>query len=271
MHIAYDDTLFSPFSVRFESRTLLLLGTLFCLAWQIAVTIFLAVIGRYDLQMYTFWSYTMQTAFYALLLFALLHQHTLFTVTVMLALPVVLANVVFVLLAIVIIIANNDEVYIKGSECAVPPGKTTMSQLHTGDFEIHVFTVFRLFVLLLAGLSYFSERIIVAQLRRWRADNRWFYFIYWVFFPLGIIVTYQWIFNVNHLYPTSFTAVQRFFILGGIAVGWQLVAWLIFTQLATPRQLHVHALPDTTSILTGALPGVGVVERAHDDPAVPTL
>jgi hypothetical protein len=253
MHSA-TDPLYSPFDLRITSWWLSVIATVVCLAWHIAATIYLAVIHEYHMNMYTYWSYTFETAFYVGLLAALLHQHTLLTALVIYALPIVLGNAIFVMLAIVIFIFNNGKLYIKGSVCAVPPGDLSMAALHTGDWEIHGFTVIRLFVLLLAGVFFFALRILIAQGKRWGVVMRWGYFTYWMFTPLSALVLYQWIFDIDKLYPTHFTKVQRIFLLGGISIVTQFVFWIIFLQKQDVDQVHVHALP-----------GIEMIEHHKED------
>jgi hypothetical protein len=243
--------LYSPFDLRISSYWLSVIATVLCLACQLAATIYLAVIHEYHLNMYTYWSYTFETAFYVGLLAALLHQHMLLTALVIYALPIVLGNAVFVMIAIIIIIYNNGKLYIKGSVCAVPPGDLSMAALHTGDWEIHGLTLFRLFMLLLAGVFFFTLKIIIAQGRKWGVVMRWAYFVYWMFTPLSALVLYQWIFDINKLYPTSFTKVQRIFLLGGISIVTQLVFWIIFLQKQNVDQVHVHALPGLDMLKPG--------------------
>jgi hypothetical protein len=263
------DYLYSPFSLRLTSVLLLRVAVFLCLAWQVAITILLAVIGQYHMNMYTYWSYTIQTAFYALLFVALFYQRTLFTLTVMVVLPFVLGNVVFVAVAIVVIIANNAQAYIDGTVCDVPPGKTTIEHLHTGDWEIHGGTVFRLFVVLLCGLEYFSQRIIVRQLVLWRAPTRWLFFFYWMVGPILLITIYQLCFDVDKLYPTSFNLVQRTFILAGITLVWQLISWLIFTQVQQLHSIHAHALPTYKQLFDAQHQHIEILEQQPPPPPHP--
>lgn len=242
-------TLYSPFSVRFTARLLLRVFTALLLAWQVGTTIFLAVEHEYHLNMYTYWSYTILTAFYAALFVATLIEHVALTWTMLVALPLVLGNVVFVAVAILVIIANDAEAYRDRSECDTPPGKLTLEMLRTGDWIIHGGPVFGVLLLMIVGLEFFAQHTLVRQLRRWNAAGHWLYWLYWMAAPIVLVSIYQLIFDVGKLYPTHFTAVQRTLLLAAIIVVWQLVTWLVFTQVATVDQFHTHALPSAHSLL----------------------
>lgn len=179
----------------------------------------------------------------AVLVVALFWEWLLITLTVTFALPVVLGNAVFVALAIIIILANNAEAYRKGSECDTPPGDLSLEKLHTGDWLIHGGPVFGLMLVLLAGLEFFSHRLIVAQLRAWSAAWQWFYWLYWMLAPLTLIVIYQLCFDVDARYPTSFSLAQRTVILAALTLCTQLLWWIIFTQVSEQSQLHAHSVP----------------------------
>jgi hypothetical protein len=250
MYIASSSAaLYSPFSVRFTARLLLRVFTALLLAWQIGTTIFLAVTHEYKLNMYTYWSYTILTAFYAALLAALFIEHLVLTWTLIVALPIVLANVVFVAVAILVIVANDAEAYRRRSECDTPPGDLTLEMLRTGDWLIHGGPVFGVLLLMIAGLEFFSQHTLVRQLRRWNAAGHWLYWLYWMVAPIVLVSIYSLIFDVGKLYPTHFTAVQRTLILAAIIVVWQLVAWVVFTQVASADQFHTHAMPSAHSLL----------------------
>lgn len=235
--------IWTPFSLRLRSRLLLLIDASLSFTLQVVITILLCIWHQYHMNMYTFWSFTLLTAFYAALIAALLFEHLVLTLTILFALPLILGNVVFVAIAIIIIIANDADAYIDGSKCDVPPGKRTIEHLHTGDWVIHGGPVFGVMLLLLCGLEFFSQRVIVHQLRLWNAAYQWLYWLYWMLSPLAVMTLYQLIFDVDKLYPNHFTVAERVLILAAVTLIWQIITWFIFTQVATHHQLHPHALP----------------------------
>jgi hypothetical protein len=252
----------TPFSVRLRSLLLLRIMVALALAWQIGSTILLAVVHEYNMNMYTFWSYTLLTVFYTVLAVALFWERMLITLTTVFALPLVVGNAVFVALAIIIILANNAEAYRKGSECDTPAGDLSLEELHTGDWLIHGGPVFGLLLVLLAGLEFFGQRLIVRQLRTWTAASQWLYWVYWMVSPLVLIVIYQLCFDVDKLYPTSFTLTERTLILAALTLCTQLLWWLIFTQVPEHEQLHAHSVPTLHDVVVHGHGG-----NAHFEPS----
>lgn len=243
------DKLWTPFSVRLRSRLLLFIIVALFEAADFAIIIALCVWHQYKMNMYTYWSFTILTAFYALLLVSIVVERLFFTLTVLFALPVVLGNVVFVAIAIIIIIANNAEAYRKGSVCANPPGDMSLESLHTGDWIVHGLPVFGVMVVLLCGLEFFSQNIIAKQLKAWNAALQWLYWLFWMLGPLALITLYQLIFDVNKLYPTSFSVAERTAILASVVLIWQFLTWLIFTQVSQYQQIHAHSVPSLHNLV----------------------
>lgn len=242
--------LLTPLSVRFSSLALTRIFALVGLTWQVVTTILLAVAGQYHMYMYTYWSYTALTAFYAVLSVALFWERLAITLFSLFWLPFVMGNSVFVLLAITIIIANDATAYIDGSVCDTPPGSLTIEKLHTGDTLIHVLPVLWLGATLLAGLEYFSQRLIVAQVSAFSAAGQWLYWLFWMTGPLVLISIYQLAFDVDKLYPTSFSVGARVAILGAVSITTQLGWWIILTQHQIVHQIHAHSLPTPLQVLS---------------------
>lgn len=264
----------TPFSIRFSTRNTLLAATLYVLAYQIAVSVVLFVNNAYDMTMFTLWSFTIFSAFTVALLVSLFVEHLVFTLAILFALPIVMGNVVFVAITIVIIIANNSEVLTKGTACeqpTPPPNAISMSAVHTGDAFLHPFMVFNLFVMLLAGGAYFSKHIIVRSLRSFPPWAQWLYFVFWMCASLVFMLTpYQLSFNVAKKYPTSFSPVEREFIMLGVLWLWMLAAWFIFTaDHETDRQTlastRVSWLPSVEEMKQGRLTGLGAPSTAHHE------
>ena len=94
-------------SVKFILRVVVAL----LLAMQIAVTILIAVNGSYDMSMFTFWNYTMLTAFFVLLLAALFYERWLLTIAFAI-LPMMLGTTFIISVAIVIIVQRNADIFL---------------------------------------------------------------------------------------------------------------------------------------------------------------
>lgn len=269
-----DAQAWTPFSVRFRGKTLLRLATLLVLAVQIALTIVLAINDAYHMDMFTLWSFTILTAFSAVLLVALYVEWVPLTYAVLFGLPLVIGNVVFVAVAIIVIIANDATVYAEGSPCEQPPPADpdiTVEQLHTGDWLEHGWPVFGVFLILLAGGEYLSRFIVVRTLRSFNAVSQWLYWFYWMFASLVLLIIYQAIFDVDEMYPTSFTTVERTFILFAIILIWQTITWTIFIAEYSVEDVNFYWLPTWAEVARGCAVGSGQPVAGVAEYTMPTL
>jgi hypothetical protein len=269
-----DGRAWTPFSLRFRGKTLLRVTSALVLVAQIVLTILLAVNNAYNMGMFTLWSLTVLTVFVAVLLASLFVQYWLLTDTLLFGLPVVVGLVTFVVIAIIVIIANNSSDYTKNTPCAQPPPadpKYTVSQVHTGDWLEHFWPVAALTLILLAGAEFLANYVVVRSLRSFTPIGQWLYFIYWMNGALVLLVIYDSIFDIDKIYPTSFTAVQRFFIL--LAIIWivMLYAWWIFTARYALDEMHVTWLPTIAEWARGRTAGAGLPSPLHHEMLLPTL
>jgi len=269
-----DGKAWTPFSVRFRGKTLLRVATAFVLVVQIALTIVLAVNGAYHMKMFTLWSFTLLTVFSAFLLVSLYTEHWLLTNAVLFGLPFILGNVVIVAIAIVVIIANDSTVYAHGTPCQSPPPANpehTVSQLHTGDWAEHAWPVFAVVLILLAGGEFLATYMVVRSLRSFSPLGQWLYWIYWMCASLVLLIVYQLIFDINKIYPTSFTTAERTLILFAIVWVWQAVTWWIFTAAYTLEDVHMYWLPTLRDLAAGTLSGEGAPSTSHHELIVPDV
>lgn len=262
-----ENQVWTPFSVRFTARITLLAATLLVLAFQIAITVVAAVNDAYDLTMFTLWSFTMLTAFLVVLVAALIIERALFTLLVLFGLPLVLGNVVFVAVTIIVIIANNSAVYTDGSTCEQPPpaDPISMSNLHTGDWVLHGWPVFAMFLVLIAGGQYFARRVVIPSLRSFKPVWQWLYFLYWECVSLVPLAIYQSIWDVDKKYPTSFTTAERTLIMLAILWVWMTALWAVFTAEYSPDQMDVRAMPHIEDLAEGRLWGTATPSTAHHE------
>lgn len=247
----------TPATVRFHTKTMLRATTAAVFGVLLAVTIVLAVNHAYNMAMFTLWSFTLATAFSLVLLVTLWVQHLLLTHTLLFFLPLVLTNVVFVVFAIVIIIANNSTVYTNNTPCADPPDpnpKYTVSQLHTGDWVEHGLPVFGLMLILLAGGLTLMRFVLRRALDSWSPLLQWAYFAFWMLASLVLLGIYSLAFDVADTYPTSFSTAESALIAVGIIFVWQLFTWLVFTSITVSDDIHI-SLPATPAefLATGHL------------------
>ena len=262
----------TPFTWRFSGETVLRCVVVLVLAYQVTLTILLAINDAYHLNMYTLWAFTLYTASAALLLAALFIESWLLTLMVLFALPLIAGTIILVAVLIIIIIAKNATVYIDGSVCEMPPDDDAISieVLHTGDWLEHGVVVFNWLLVLLAGYEYFHY-IVVRSLRSWNPVYQWLYFVYWMCIPLLPAVIYQAIFDAQEIYQTTFTVVELTFITLAIVWIWMLVLWFVFTARYSREDIRAFWLPNQREVLAGRLSGAGEPNPASREVAVPTL
>jgi len=213
----------SPFSIRFDVGTLKMLYALGFLAVQIALTIIFAVTGNYNMDAYTFWSFTMLTIFGVYQVLALWWGGWAQRFLNIYAHPFINRNSLFVCIAIIIILANNPSLLIDTS--------LSMSQVHTGDWIVHGWPVLATFWLAEVNMQ-FIRRDIVATLIGWNSIDVWLYWAGSILINILPIFIYDQVYDVDKMYPTSFSWIERAAIAVGIIVVYQL---FFFWPLTTAR------------------------------------
>jgi len=275
--ILVDDAgrVWTPASVRFHTKSVLRAVVFLVFAGLLAVTIVLGVNDAYNMKMFTLWSWTITLAFVFVLLVALWIQHLLLVYTLILLFPFVLANVVFVAIAIIVIIANDSTVLTNNTPCQTPQPtdpKYTVSQVHTGDWIEHGGPPFALFLILLAGGLALMRYVLVRVLDSMHPVLQWLYFAYWMSASLVLLGIYDLAFDVAATYPTSFTTAERVLILLAIVWVWQLLTWVMFTSQDVPGDIHIQWPATFTEFAsTGHLHGSGTPSQRHVRVLVPTL
>jgi hypothetical protein len=231
---------FTPFRLRIRGKFFFNVCAWLLCAIQIGLTIALAVTGNYGLDAYTLWSFTMLTVFACALALAVIVEQLPLTLVVQWGLPIVLGNVVAVAIAIIIILQNNIQLFIDGTKCDVPPpsNPTSLALKHTGDWLLHGWPVFGMLLLLIGGMDYFGRLIIVHAITVMSSVGQWLYFVYWFVAPLVPLIIYDLAFDVDKMYPTSFTWIERALIL--IAIMWIWMAFVlgVFTMRTQYGQIR---------------------------------
>lgn len=264
----------TPVSIRFHTKTVLRAVVALLFSGMLAVTIVLAVNNAYNMGMFTLWSWTITLAFLLVFLVSLWVQHLLLTWTLVLLLPVVLANVMFVAIAIVIIIANDSTVLTNNTPCATPPPadpKYTMSQVHTGDWVEHGVPPLAIYLLLIAGGLELMRLVLVQFLQSIRPVFQYAYFAYWMCATLVLLGIYDLAFDIGKTYPTSFTPAERVLILLAIVWIWQMAMWIVFLSVSVASDIRI-VMPATPEefMETGKWTGSGAPSRQHATMLVPT-
>jgi len=260
----------TPFTWRFVGETVLRWTVFYYFIYQIASTIVLAENDAYDMGKFTLWAFTMYTVYWALLLAALFFERWFLTLIVLFFLPVVAGTTVLVAGLILIIIARDAEIYIKGTVCQtpLPSDPRTMEQVHTGDAIEHTIVVFNNLTSLIVGCAYFRY-IVVTTLRSWNPVYQWLYFIYWMCSPLLLPVIYQSIFNVRKVYDTSYSVVQLTFMSLGLVWVWMIFLWFTFTARYSKRDFEAFWLPNARELASGQLRGTGAPNPSSTETIVP--
>lgn len=238
----------TPFDYRPTTLAFLFFTVLVFFLLQIAVTIVLAVLDSYNMKMFTYWSFTILTAYYFSLLVALIVEHRAITAVVMFLTPITLGLTMFVFVAILVIVWDDARVLIEGTVCDTPAGDITMENNYAGDKLIHAIPVIGMLTILYAGLEFFSHRIFVLQVHRFSWLCKWLYFAFWMLIPVCIVSLFQIIFNVEKTYPTGLPTWARILIMGAIIELWQGYTLFRFNSVSSYRQVHARALPTRTDL-----------------------
>jgi len=249
MSLFTDAGVITPYTVRVRTSLLARGTTAVVLAFFVAAVAILAVHGAYNMTMFTYWSLTVALGYYSVLLLALFVQHRLLSVALMFLTPFALANAIFVVLAIIIILANSAEALRHGSELDTPPGKITLEQLHTGDWIIHGGPVAGMALVLLAGVFAYTRDLIHRQMHAWSWLMHYAYALFWYGADLAFIFAYMLSHDIDKKYPTSYSVGARTAIMLGISLGWNLYAWFLFTQKEDLPRLHADELPDVRDVV----------------------
>ncbi len=198
------------------------------LIWRVALTITLAVIGRYDLTMYTYWQNTMVVVFYILLWIALWFERGILTFTTLFVFPIPLGTVFLVAVSIVIIIQENEDVFTAGTSSGL-----ALSLIHTGDWILHSLPLIEILLILGLGWLLYARAIIASEISsiaksEWRAA----YILYWLLVPLVPLLIYCLIWDIAVQYPTGIPTYILWLGLFALNFVWMTVWYFAFTSSA---------------------------------------
>ncbi len=217
------------------------------LAWQLGITIAFAVLGYYDVSMFTFWNYTLLTVFFAWLLAALVYERWLLTGVLLFALPVLLGTTFVVWVAIVIIVARNANVFLGDDG-------TSVAKRHTGDWIVHDVPLAMMLITLSMGFAMYARRALGYRERLFRSRTRRLaYLAYWLLSPLVPLGIYSLAFDIAEKYPTGIHTGVLWVMLVGLCVAWQALSFGAFSVNADVAvRLHVFAAPVRRQRAVGA-------------------
>jgi hypothetical protein len=214
-----------------DVRFILRIVVTLLLIWRVALTIYLAVIGRYHLSMYTYWSQTMLVAFYVLLELSLFIERGLLTFTTLFAFPILLGSTFIVAVSIIIIIQQNSTIFFVADSSAWT--QDALSLLHTGDWILHSLPLVEILFILALGWAMYARAIIASELASIR-KSEWkaIYVLYWILAPLVPLLIYSCIFDIATVYPTGIPTYVLWLCLVGIDILWMALMFGAFTATA---------------------------------------
>lgn len=184
------------------------------LAWQLAMTIFMAIDGDYDLSMYTFWNYTFMTVFCAFFVAALFYERFLLTFTLLFLFPPLFASVAVVRFGIVVIVGRNADVFLGD-------GSQSVEMRYVGDFVVHSLPLGMLLYALIAGLLMYVRRAIGYELGMFNTLRRKIlYVVYVLFSGLVMLGIYTACFSIAKTYPTGIPTGLLWLALVGVDLAW---------------------------------------------------
>lgn len=220
---AYDTEQFDRPAFSGTSKFVLRVTATVFFGWQLGITIAFAVLGFYDMSMFTFWNYTLLTIFFAWLLAALIYERWLLTGVLLFALPIMLGTTFIVWVSIVIIVARNEDVFLGD-------GSTSVAKRHTGDWVVHDVPPMMMLITLALGFSMYARRALGYRERLFRTrTRRLLYVAYWLLSPLIPLGIYSLAFDIAVKYPTGIATGVLWVMLIGLCVAWQAVTLGAFT------------------------------------------
>ncbi len=220
-----EERLYRP-TLNIVTKALLRTVVVLMLAWQLALTLFMAIDGDYDLGMFTFWNYTMTTVLVAFLAASLFYERILLTFTLLFFFPVVFGDNAIVRFGIVVIVGRNAAVFLGD-------GSQSVSTRYVGDFVVHSLPLGMLLVVLLAGLLLYMRRAVGYERGLFRTPLRWWlYCAYWILAPLVPLAIYTACFDIAKVYPTGIATGLLWLAMIGVDVVWMGFFLLIFVAVA---------------------------------------
>ena len=192
------------------------------LGWSIADNVF-------DPRFFTYFNYAVGYFFY--LAIALSEpEKDLRDFILLFILPIYLGLTIFVYIAIVVIIENNDWVWIR--DTLFGGGSLTVGQVHTGDWIFHYLPPVFILIFVLVNFT----RIAVANWRLWDSANNLWRFVYStcvLFTPAIMLGLYMLTMPFNKNYPTHMTSSQTVLLVLGLAIGIQAFYLMAAVSIAT--------------------------------------
>lgn len=215
-------------SIGADVRFLLRIVVTLLLIWRVAVTVILAIKGRYDFTMYTYWSHTILVLFYALLWIALWTERWLLTFVTLLIFPIALGSTFLVMVSIVIIIQENAAVLTASLSTTL-----TLSLIHTGDWILHSLPVLEILLILCVGYLLYTRTIIAGEVAGMR-KSEWkaIYVLYFIVSPMIPMLIYSLIFDPATHYPTGIPTYVLWLGLVAIDILWMMLMYFCFTASA---------------------------------------
>jgi hypothetical protein len=192
---------------------------------QVGLSIYLLAIGHYNMTMYTYWSFTLLTFFFFLMLIALWVEGRLLTALILFYFPIVLGSTFDVLVLITIAIALNGSIFSDAITTDTP-----VSAVHTGDVLLHVVPPFEILILLLFGLYNYESYLMPASIASWSPPRlRYLYWLYFLASPLVPMLIYTASFNIADKYPTGIPTWVLWLVVILIDVIWMTATFKAFT------------------------------------------
>jgi len=183
----------------------------------------------FDPRFFTYFNYALGFAFYNLL-YVSFFSVELFGFVSLYIMPVYLNITAFVFIAIVVIVALNDNVFIRAT--VLGGTNRTIGETHTGDWIVHYLPLVMLILVLLSIQAYYLE--FVETFWKYAGRNLKIFYIFYVFLtPLSILLVYMLTMPFDKNYPTTLATWELFLLV----IGMSLVIQAIFLAfiLTYPR------------------------------------
>jgi len=211
-----------------ERRTCAGIAAAFFLVVNLVLFVVAATDNLFNVSMYTWWNFVFITVWLAQVVAGLWFEGKLNTLIAMGITPIVMSSVTLVPIIIVLVIAINDEIYIKGSVYQPIPGEDpyTFKEIHTGDWVMHGVPFLEFIVIMYIYYQSYMRMLFYHFTRSRSRDEVLLYFFFFIFAAALPLVIYSIPADPLKRYPTGLSLTASIAIVGGLMILTQSV-WLV--------------------------------------------
>lgn len=181
--------------------------------------------GLFHLNKFTYWNYTISWFFDMTLLLGLFTEGPFLYYLLLILYPILYGSNFLVFSLIIVIIQLDGWILIE--ETVFGLGNSTIGDLHTGDYLVHVLPLLEIYWIVFSGLHFYVNQALSTHQQN--SKNHALYVLYWLFCPLLLIGAFSLFFDGPTEYPTGLPRVICVFLVLGTCAIYMAFSYLIFT------------------------------------------